>query len=397
MFFPYSADTQREHEYRQEHAYLVYGLLLACVGVHSAISFMLEPAARMDVMYRFGVVRYDLRWYTFMTCTFLHGGWVHLVGNMYFLWLYGRDLERLLGTWRFALLYVGGALLSMLVHVLTLSPFFVGVPTVGASGAISAVLGAFFVLLPAAKLRCLVFFFLRPLVVTLPACVVLGFWFVGQLYASLGGAAGSADIAFWAHVAGFAAGTAAGTLLHGQSRRAFLRRRTNALRPLADAWAAAFAGRSQDGRTACEAFRNTGSDMIFQKDRPLLTALLERGPRGDRGKMEEALLRAFQKADNAGNHARVVTVYLQMLKGLDRRSMPAFVHRNAGHAAIAVDRPVFAIAAFRRAIEDGLEEGVDVILDRTEAMLRHKFGRDAEANALAMLAGGGKNGECGVN
>ena len=102
MFFPYSTDTQREWEYRQELPVVVYALLIACIGIHVAVVAELDPPARNDLMYRFGVVKYDLRWYTFLTCTFLHAGWGHLIGNMYFLWLYGRDLERLLGSWRFA-------------------------------------------------------------------------------------------------------------------------------------------------------------------------------------------------------------------------------------------------------------------------------------------------------
>ena len=127
---------------------------------------------------------------------------------MYFLWLYGRSVERHLGSVGFALAYILGAFASVGLHLLTVSPLLADEPAIGASGAISTVLGFFFVAWPGARLRCLFFwvFSFRPIMVQAPAAVVLGLWFLGQLAYSLQLAGDIGPVAFWAHVGGFAVG-----------------------------------------------------------------------------------------------------------------------------------------------------------------------------------------------
>jgi membrane associated rhomboid family serine protease len=136
---------------------------------------------------------------------FLHGGWLHLIGNMWFLWVFGNNIEDSMGHLRFVVFYLLTGLLATAAHVLT--SFSSGVPVVGASGAISGVMGAYIVLYPRVRVHTLFIFFFFVRVITLPASFMLGFWFLLQLLGSLSGGAGG-GVAFWAHIGGFGAGAA---------------------------------------------------------------------------------------------------------------------------------------------------------------------------------------------
>ena len=142
---------------------------------------------------------------TIFTSLFLHGGWLHLIGNMWYLWIFGDNVEDRMGSWRFLFFYLASGFVAAILHSALMpgSP----IPTVGASGAIAGVLGAYALAFPRAKVLTLIpiFFFFQ--VVAVPALVVLGIWFVFQFIAgtlSLGG--GSGGVAWWAHSAGFAFG-----------------------------------------------------------------------------------------------------------------------------------------------------------------------------------------------
>ncbi|MFQ5607286.1 MAG: rhomboid family intramembrane serine protease [Candidatus Zixiibacteriota bacterium] len=141
------------------------------------------------------------------TSMFMHGGFMHLAGNMLYLWIYGNNIEDYFGHVRFLLFYLVGGLAAVALHI-AISPGS-PVPLIGASGAISAVLGAYFVLYPRARVLVLIFFFFIT-TMWLPASVVLGFYFVMQLLsavAGLGGASGG-GVAWFAHIGGFAFGWA---------------------------------------------------------------------------------------------------------------------------------------------------------------------------------------------
>ena len=141
-----------------------------------------------------------------VTSMFLHGGWLHLVGNMWFLFIFGDNVEGRLGHLRFLLFYVFCGLLAGLTQY-ALGPT-VASPMIGASGAIAGVLGAYAVCWPQARIVTLVPFFILVLV-ELPALVVLGFWFVIQFFkgtASLGVETAGGGVAYGAHVGGFLAG-----------------------------------------------------------------------------------------------------------------------------------------------------------------------------------------------
>lgn len=147
---------------------------------------------------------------TVFTHMFLHGGWLHLMGNMLFLWIFAVNVEDRLGRVLFLLFYLVGGVAAATGHILV-DPSS-DAPMVGASGAISAVLGGYLVLFPRARIQSLVFLVFFYELIAVPAVLVLGFWFVLQLIdgvASLGltGDAGT-GIAFWAHIGGFVAGMA---------------------------------------------------------------------------------------------------------------------------------------------------------------------------------------------
>ena len=152
---------------------------------------------------------------------FLHGGWAHLLGNMLYLWIFGDNVEDRLGHGGYVLFYLfcGGA--ATLAHAYTNAGS--GVPSIGASGAIAGVLGAYLVMFPRARVLTLVplGYFMR--MTELPALLVLGMWFVLQLFSgtlSLGAQSVQASgVAWWAHIGGFVAGLVVGMLFRGRARR----------------------------------------------------------------------------------------------------------------------------------------------------------------------------------
>ena len=174
--------------------------------------FLLPEAALNAFMLTWGLIPYQLsalqpgaivRVFTSM---FVHGGFLHLLGNMLYLWIFGDNIESAMGSFRFTLFYllcgVGAAVGQVLVDARSM------VPMVGASGAISGVLGAYLLLYPRAEVETLLLlgYFVR--LVRLPALVVLGFWIVLQLMSGVLslGAASTGGVAFFAHIGGFAVG-----------------------------------------------------------------------------------------------------------------------------------------------------------------------------------------------
>jgi membrane associated rhomboid family serine protease len=146
-----------------------------------------------------------LRWGALFTSMFLHGSWMHLIGNMWFLWIFGNNIEDSMGHLRFVVFYLVCGLAAAGAHVIVdpSSPN----PVVGASGAISGVMGAYLVLYPHARvLTAIVFFFVR--LTYLPAWVMLGYWFVLQALSAASGGFASEGVAVWAHVGGFVVGVA---------------------------------------------------------------------------------------------------------------------------------------------------------------------------------------------
>lgn len=145
---------------------------------------------------------------TFFTSMFLHGGWLHLIGNMWFLWIYGDNVEDTLGRWKYLLFYLGCGLAAALAQF-AMNPGS-PIPMVGASGAIAGVMGAYVVKFPHARIVMLVFLIVFVTTVEVPAIFVLGYWMLLQLVSGFGSIAdmqlAKGGVAFFAHIGGFLAG-----------------------------------------------------------------------------------------------------------------------------------------------------------------------------------------------
>ncbi len=155
----------------------------------------------------------DTAWLTVFSSMFLHGGWFHLLSNMWVLFIFGDNIEDRLGSLRYLFFYLLSGLAAALMQVYILKDN--NMPMVGASGAIAGVLGAYLVLFPRARIASLVPILFIFTIVELPAVIFLAFWFISQLFSGLFLLNGGTDsgIAWWAHIGGFVFGMAAGLLL----------------------------------------------------------------------------------------------------------------------------------------------------------------------------------------
>lgn len=158
---------------------------------------------------------------TLFTAMFMHGGWMHLIGNMVFLFIFGDNIEETIGHIPYLLFYLAGGLAATAAHV-----FFNAnstIPSLGASGAIAAVLGAYILMFPRAQVRTLIFFGFGGYVTRVSALIFLGIWFATQLISGLGSlgadTAQSSGVAFWAHIGGFVFGAVIGIGLRGRAAR----------------------------------------------------------------------------------------------------------------------------------------------------------------------------------
>ena len=226
MFFPIG-DTQVKGGY---FPYVCYAFI-----VLNVLAFLYQLTDPNILICDFGSIPNDIAngqgYITLITSTFMHGGWMHLIGNMLFLWVFGDNIEATVGNFSFAGFYILGALAASGLHIFlssgtgtelidccnlcsgcpkgaNLCPG--SIPSVGASGAISAVLGAYLVMFPKSKIKTLVFYFFTEI----PAFLFLGIWIGQQLFFGFGSlgpeAAASGGTAWWAHIGGFAFGVIAG-------------------------------------------------------------------------------------------------------------------------------------------------------------------------------------------
>lgn len=160
-----------------------------------------------------------LRLLPFVTSMFLHGGWLHLIANMWSLWLFGDNVEDRMGRFRFLLFYLLSGFAAGLLHVaFSLDS---SAPTVGASGAVAGVMGAYLFMFPTARIVTLVPILIIPLFINIPSVIFIGFWFISQLFSGIASTAGTGSqegIAWWAHVGGFAFGALAMPLFRRRDR-----------------------------------------------------------------------------------------------------------------------------------------------------------------------------------
>ena len=185
--------------------FINWGLIIACVA-----TFIWQTSSGVtffeSTLFEFGIVPQKVLngegLYSIVTNIFMHGGWSHLLGNMLFLFVFGDNIEDRLGHIRYIIFYLVCGVTASIIWMVTAlnSPF----PAVGASGAISGVLGAYFVLYPRARIKTLMSFgyFIR--VTRVPAWVMIGMWFVYQLLLAF--IPMNTGVAYWAHVGGFVVG-----------------------------------------------------------------------------------------------------------------------------------------------------------------------------------------------
>jgi membrane associated rhomboid family serine protease len=156
-------------------------------------------------------------WITILTAMFMHGSWSHIIGNMIFLWAFAPEIEDAMGRGRYLVFYLVGGLVAMLAQVAA-SPHST-VPNLGASGAIAAVMGAFIVTYPRDQIRTLLFIFVFARIRFIPAALLIGLWFISQLFhAGAVAQVQTGGVAYLAHIGGFVFGAATARFFEGQRR-----------------------------------------------------------------------------------------------------------------------------------------------------------------------------------
>jgi membrane associated rhomboid family serine protease len=182
-------------------------IIIACSLVF-LYELQLDDYSRNYLMEVYGVVPAHLRPITLLTSLFLHGGFLHIIGNMLFLWAFGKSLEDALGHTKFLAFYLIAGVVAGITHVY----FNAGsaLPTVGASGAIAGVMGAYLVKFPRARIHTLIFVFIFLTTADIPAAFILVYWFVMQLFSGYGSIAHThvtdGGVAWFAHIGGFITG-----------------------------------------------------------------------------------------------------------------------------------------------------------------------------------------------
>ena len=205
FFFPISDDNQSNSK-----PYVCYSIIAICCFIFLWQSTLPTDLNR-NAIYNFGVIPAALLgdqqsfispFLTVFTSMFMHGGWMHLIGNMVFLWIFGDNIEDSMGHKKFLFFYlICGLLAALLQALINLSS---PVPMIGASGAIAGILGAYLVLHPKANVNVLFWLFIFITVIKVPAFIVLSVWIVSQFFSASIGSEGG--VAYFAHIGGFIAG-----------------------------------------------------------------------------------------------------------------------------------------------------------------------------------------------
>jgi membrane associated rhomboid family serine protease len=209
MFFPIG-DTQVKGGYTP---YIAYALIAINVVIF-LYEVTLGPHACEIFLFKYGTIPAEITtgvdMHTLFTSMFLHGGWMHLIGNMLFLWVFADNIEAIIGSMMFLFFYIAGGLIGSAAHILVDTNSII--PSIGASGAISAVMGAYLVMFPKSKIKVIILFFTA----YMPALLFLLLWFGQQMISGLGALipqeAESAGVAWWAHIGGFVFGVLFGLL-----------------------------------------------------------------------------------------------------------------------------------------------------------------------------------------
>lgn len=215
MIFPIGDDNVKGGSY----PLLSYGFILLNIAIF-LFQLSLPQGQLQGFIFNFGSIPEEITqgqdWYTLLTSMFLHGGWMHLIGNMLFLWVFADNIEATIGSFNFLVFYLLGGLSAALCHIWF--NWYSEIPMVGASGAISAIMGAYLVLFPTSRIKVLFFIF----IFRVPAILFLLIWFYEQTISGIGElnvpTAATSGVAWWAHIGGFAFGLLAGLYLRFSGR-----------------------------------------------------------------------------------------------------------------------------------------------------------------------------------
>jgi membrane associated rhomboid family serine protease len=196
---------------------------VALIVINSAV-FLYQVTLPPDLLDAFvathALIPAYFSWGSVFTSMFLHAGWMHVIGNMLYLWIFGDNIEDRLGHVPFLLFYLASGCAAAILQLM-MNPFTM-VPMVGASGAIAGVMGAYFVLYPESRVLTAVFLVVFFDLIEIPAIYFLGIWFVMQVLSgvgSLGVASTGGGTAFWAHIGGFVVGAVVGLIARIRDRR----------------------------------------------------------------------------------------------------------------------------------------------------------------------------------
>lgn len=199
----------------------VITLLLIAANVLCFLFEMAQPPyLREQFIQHYALIPDQIRYSEFLTSMFLHGGWLHLIGNMWFLWVFGSHIEDAIGPAKFLLFYLLSGVASAIVQFIF--NFGSAIPTIGASGAIAGVMGAFLVLYPRVRVVTLIFIVIFVTTFEIPAAFMLLYWFMIQFVSGVGSLTAMAQaqgIAWFAHVGGFLAGIAMIGIFHVRRQR----------------------------------------------------------------------------------------------------------------------------------------------------------------------------------
>ena len=199
----------RDHNPSGRVPYVTYLLMALNIVIFlSYVSLFDTPRAINAFFFDWAIIPARLAsgdgYYTLVSSMFLHGGWMHLAGNMLFLWIFGDNVEDELGHGTFLMFYLASGVLAGLVHV-GFGPASV-VPTVGASGAIAGVMGGYLLMFPKARVDIFIFLVIFIRIIPVPAWIMLMLWFAMQFIGGVGSDPDNGGVAYWAHAGGFIAG-----------------------------------------------------------------------------------------------------------------------------------------------------------------------------------------------
>jgi membrane associated rhomboid family serine protease len=199
----------RDHNPSGRTPYVVYALIIANAVVFLGYWLTLTTERELVLFFYYwglvpDAVTHGFQWHTVLTSMFLHGGWMHIIGNMLFLWIFGDNLEDQMGHLKFLGFYLLSGLAAAALQIAA-DPYS-QVPMVGASGAVAGLMGGYLLMYPKARVDVLLFIIIFVRIIPVPAWLMLGVWLALQLFSGTFAPTDGGGVAYWAHVGGFLAG-----------------------------------------------------------------------------------------------------------------------------------------------------------------------------------------------